>query len=562
METNGTQSPPADQIHDKDVESLPSENSGLDNAAKVEYPPAWRQVIIVAGLLLGIFLAGLDINIIATAIPAITNAFNSLSEAGWYGSAFFLAYAALQSVWGKAYKYFDMKFVFLASMVVFEIGCLIGGIAPNSAALIVGRVIQGAGAAGILLGCYSIANFVSPPDKVPIIIGMVGTIFSVASVIGPLIGGVFTSTPHLTWRWCFYINLPIGGVPIFIIFFFFKTPPQAKIANNEPLKEIALSFDPLGVILFAGALVSYILALTWGGTEMAWNSSTIIGLFIGWILLTIVFVANEFWQGERALVVIRLLKKRDMWVNCLFLFFFYGSYFAVVYNIPTYFQATEGLSPRDSGIRTIPIIGATSVFSFVSSVLIGKYGKYMLFEIVGVVISAVAGGLIYTLDIDTDLGKQIGYQLLLGIGIGWVVQIPPIVAGVVNTNADKAIGLAAVLVVQFYSASLAISASSAITNNLLLQKLPIYAPETSPEQVLAIGPYDLASHFSGDTLLGIKRAYVEGLRGSWALSIALWGVAFLCALLAKWPGQMVPPPEYDVNANGEGEKQAPIMPTH
>lgn len=205
-------------------------------------------------------------------------------------------------------------------MLVFEIGCLIGGVAPSSGALIVGRVIQGGGAAGILSGCYSIANFVSPADKVPLIIGMIGTIFSIASVIGPLLGGLFTSDPHLTWRWCFYINLPIGAVPILIIFFFFKTPPHAKMAKKDPVKEIALSFDPLGVLLFSAALISYLLALTWGGTVKAWNSSTIIGLFIGWVLLSIVFVVNEFWQGERALIVVRLFKKRDMWVNGIVMF--------------------------------------------------------------------------------------------------------------------------------------------------------------------------------------------------------------------------------------------------
>ncbi|KAI1160270.1 putative gliotoxin efflux pump [Nemania serpens] len=551
MKTNATQPIPIDDVRKKTIESSPSENSGVANAPELTYPSSWRQAVIITGLLLGIFLAGLDINIIATAIPAITNSFNSLSESGWYGSAFFLAYAAFQSLWGKAYKYFDMKFVFLAAMIVFEIGCLIGGVAPNSAALIVGRVVQGGGAAGILLGCYSIANFVCPPDKVPIIIGMIGTIFSIASVIGPLIGGVFASDPHLTWRWCFYINLPVGGVPIFIIFFFFKTPPQAKTAEKGPIKELILSFDPLGVALFAGALVSYNLVLTWGGTEKAWNSSTIIGLFVGWILLSIAFVGNEFWQGERALVVVRVLKQRDMWVNAIYLFFFYGSYFAVVYNIPTYFQATAGLSPRDSGIRTIPIIGATSFASFIGSVVIGKYGKYTLFEVLGAAIATIAGGLIYTLDVDTSLGKQIGYQLLLGVGVGWVVQIPPIVAGIVNTNADKAIGLAAILVIQFYSASLAISASSAITNNILLQKVALYAPETTPAEVLSIGPYDLGSHFSGATLLGIKKAYVDGLRGAWALSIALWGVAFFCAFLSKWPGRMVPPQE-DSRLDGEG----------
>ncbi|KAI1306834.1 putative gliotoxin efflux pump [Xylaria venustula] len=540
--------------NEKNLESPQSEESEL---SKLEYPPVWRQAAIVIGLLLGIFLAGLDINIIATAIPAITNDFNSLSESGWYGSAFFLAYAAFQSIWGKAYKYFDMKYVFLSAMVVFEIGCLVGGLSPSSAALIVARVIQGGGAAGILLGCYSIANFVSPPDKVPIIIGMIGTIFSVSSVIGPVIGGVFTSTRHLTWRWCFYINLPIGGVPIAIIFFFFKTPPQAKLAK-DPIREIALSFDPLGVVLFAGGLVSYILAFTWGGTEKAFYSSTIIGLIVAWIILSVLFVINEIWQGERALVVLRLLKKRDMWVNAIYLFFFYGAYFAVVYNIPTYFQAIAGLTPEGSGIRTIPIIGSTSVFSFAGSVAIGKYGKYTLFEVLGAAISAVAGGLIYTFDVDTSLGKQIGYQILLGLGIGWIVQIPPIVAGVVNTNADKATGLAAMLVIQFYSASIAITASSAITNNILVQRVPIYAPGTTAAEVLSIGPYDLESHFSGATLLGIKRAYIDGLRGSWALSIGLWGVAFFCAFLSKWPGQIVPAQE-DPKSNGEREKQNPVV---
>ncbi|KAI1272511.1 putative gliotoxin efflux pump [Xylaria sp. FL0933] len=555
MDTNVmTQSSSTDDVRKNEPDSTLSEPT----ASEVIYPSPRRQVITVAGLLLGIFLAGLDINIIATAIPAITNAFNSLAESGWYGSAFFLAYAAFQSLWGKAYKYFDMKFVFLATMIVFEVGCLIGGVAPNSAALIVGRIVQGAGAAGILLGCYSIANFVCPPDKVSIIIGLLGSVFSVASVIGPLIGGVFTSSPHLTWRWCFYINLPLGGVPIFIIFFFFKTPPRAKVSERPPLKQLILSFDPLGVVLFAGGLVSFILALTWGGTEKAWNSSTIIGLLIGWILLSIVFIGNEFWQGERALVVVRLLKQRDMWANAIYLFFFYGSYFAVVYNIPTYFQATAGLSPRDSGIRTIPIIGATSFASFISSVVVGKYGKYMLFEIVGVAVATVGCGLLYTLDIDTGLGKQIGYQLFLGVGVGWVVQIPPIVAGVVNTNADKAMGLAAILVIQFYSASLAISASAAITNNLLLQKVAQYAPETTPEQVLAVGPYELSAYFSGNTLLGIRKASVDGLRGAWALSIALLGVAFLCAFLAKWPGSLIPPPE-DSAAVTDGRKQPNII---
>ncbi|KAI3321949.1 MFS general substrate transporter [Xylariaceae sp. AK1471] len=562
METTLARSASSDKVRDETPETLPSETPIARPIAttEVEYPSAWRQVVIVIGLLLGIFLS-----IISTAIPAITNEFNSIADAGWYGSAFFLAYAAFQSLWGKAYKYFDMKFVFLASIVVFEVGCLIGGVSPNSAALIVGRVVQGGGAAGILLGCYSIANFVSPPDKVPLIVGVIGSIFSVASVIGPVIGGVFTS--EVTWRWCFYVNLPIGAVPVIFILFFFKTPPQAKISSKTPAMEIAISFDPLGTVLFIGALISYILATTWGGIERPWNSSTVIGLLVGWIVLTALFVVNEFWQGERAIIVARLMKKRDMWVNCVYLFFLYGAYFSVVYNLPTYFQATAGLSPRDSGIRTIPIISATTLCSLAASIAVGKSGKYSIFMAVGAAISAVAGGLIYTLDVDTDLGKQIGYQILLGLGIGLVIQIPPIVAGVVNNNADKAIGLGALIneytlrleVTQFYSAALIIPASSAITNNLLIQKVPVYAPAAALAEVLAVGPYDLEAHFSGDTLQGIRRAYVEGLRGAWAMGIGLWVVAFFSAFLSKWPGNMIAPQE-ESSSEDDGQREKVIIP--
>ncbi|XXH01870.1 hypothetical protein Hte_008232 [Hypoxylon texense] len=532
---------------------------GVDAQERVQiiYPSVLKQSFIVTGLLLGIFLAGLDISIISTAIPAITAEFNSLSQSGWYGSVFFLCYAAFQSVWGKAYKYFDMKYVFLAAIFVFEVGCLIGGVSPNSPALIVGRAIQGGGAAGILLGCYSISNFVAPPDKVPIIVGMIGTVFSIASVIGPLLGGVFTS--GITWRWCFYINLPIGGVPFAFILFFFQTPAHAKVSQKTPPKDILASFDPIGTVAFLASLICYFLALGWGGTEKSWNSSTVIGLLVGWILLTFVFIANEVWQGEKALVVLRLMKNKDIFVGCVYLFFLYGAYFAVVYNIPTYFQATAGLSPRDSGIRTIPIICSTSIVTFVSSVLFGKFGRYSPFLLIGAAISAVAGGLIYTLDVDTGLGKQIGYQILLGTGVGIVVQIPPIIAGAVSSNEDKAIALGAVLVTQFYSAALVIAASSAITNNLLIQSVPKYVPSVSVADVLAVGPYDLEMYFTGDDLRGIRQAYVDGLRGAWALGIALWGISFFTVFLTKWPGRMTPMDEEKDrdtvgNESGDGEK--------
>lgn len=215
-----------------------------------------------------------------------------------------------------------MQLVFLCAVFGFEVGCLVCALSPNSEALIVGRAIQGGGAAGILLGCYTIPNFIVHPSKVPLVVGVIGTVFSVASIIGPLLGGVLTE--NVSWRWCFYINLPIGAIPFFFTLILFKTPEHAKGSYNTPMREVIRNFDLLGLVLYISALVCYLLALSWGGVTFKWSSSKVIGTLIGWVLLTILFIANEIWMGERALFVLRLMKNRDLSINCVYLFLCVG----------------------------------------------------------------------------------------------------------------------------------------------------------------------------------------------------------------------------------------------
>ena len=172
----------------------------MSKSEEGDYPAAFRLAMIIVALALAIFLVAIDMTIVATAIPRITDQFHSLDQVGWYGSAFFLTLASFQSTWGKAYKYFPLKTSFLISILIFEIGSLVCGVAKNSTTLIVGRAIAGAGGAGIASGAYTIIAFSAPPQQRPAFTGILGASYGIASVIGPLLGGVFTD--RLTWRWC------------------------------------------------------------------------------------------------------------------------------------------------------------------------------------------------------------------------------------------------------------------------------------------------------------------------------------------------------------------------
>ena len=233
-----------------------------DQSQHEEYPPAKKAFVIMLATMLASFLVSLDRTIVATAIPVITNHFNSLDDVGWYASAYLLTMSSFQMVMGRVYTFFDIKLVFLSCIGLFELGSIVCGAAQNSTTLIVGRAIAGMGATGLFSGAVTIVVHVLPLAKRPAYMGTFGSIFGIASVAGPLLGGAFTS--NVSWRWCFFINLPIGGLAMIIIFIILKLP-ERKI---EPLswKEKLLRLDPLGNLFFIPSIVCLLLALQWGGT--------------------------------------------------------------------------------------------------------------------------------------------------------------------------------------------------------------------------------------------------------------------------------------------------------
>lgn len=537
---------PPDVEKDKETDTTVKDRSGsldidaangdevtrqLSKIDTADYPSAFPLAMIVVALVLSIFLVALDMTIVATAIPRITDQFHSLDQVGWYGSAFFMTIAAFQSTWGKAYKYFPLKLSFLISIFIFEVGSLICGVANSSTTLIVGRAIAGVGGAGIASGAYTIIAFSAPPQQRPAYTGILGATYSIASVIGPLLGGVFTD--DLTWRWCFYINLPIGGVAAAVIFFFFKTPKAARPQPASP-KEKFLQMDIPGTFIIMAAVICYLLAMQWGGTTKPWSDGSVIGVLVAFALLVIIFIGIEWYSGDRALLQFRLLNDRTVAATCAFVFTVSGAFFILLYYLPIYFQSTRNVSAAKSGIDNLPLVLGAGIFTVVSGILITVTGYYIPIMIFGSVVASVGTGLIYTLTITSGSGKWIGYQALVGIGLGLIFQIPVIVNQSVVKPQDLSTITAMTLFFQTIGGAFFISAGQAGFSNKLLSRLPVVAPGIDPVLVVMTGATELRKVFTAEQLSGILVAYMDGLRVSFAIAIACACLTFVLAFAPRW----------------------------
>ncbi|KAI4937496.1 uncharacterized protein J4E92_002227 [Alternaria infectoria] len=483
-----------------------------------------RFVLVLVGLVLAIFLASLDFTIISTAIPKITDEFKSLQDIGWYGSAFFITTAATTAFWGRLYTFFPLKWTYLISIFFFELGSVICGAAPSSVALIIGRAICGVGAAGLFSGSYTIIAVLVPSADRPKYSGLMGAAYGLASVVGPLIGGAFTS--HVSWRWCFYINLPVGGVScLFILLFFANEPPKTRPDWRGMLRTL----DVPGLILIIGAIVCFILALQWGGISKAWNSGAVIGTLVAFVVLMALFVVDQWWLGENAMVHSLIIQRRTIWVGSMFSFLINSAFLVTFYYLPIYFQSVQGVSAASSGVRTVPFILAVTICVVIVGQIITKTGYAYPWMIGGAAITTIGAGMIYTFDIDSPAKVWIGYQILCGIGIGVSFQVPVMLIQATTKEVDVPLATATLLFIQTLGGAFGVSSAQAAFQNTLLKQLPITAPGLDPQIVLDAGASELKTLIPAQFLEGVLEAYVAGFRECLIVGIAFGGAAFLAA---------------------------------
>ncbi|KOS21138.1 putative HC-toxin efflux carrier [Escovopsis weberi] len=513
----------------ENLRDLDDKEEGQENDTPV-YPEGMKFTLIIVALCFAVFVMALDNSIIATAIPKITDEFHSLNDVGWYGSAYMLTSSALQLLFGKFYTFWSLKWIFLACVVIFEAGSLICGIAPNSITLIIGRAVAGIGSAGIFAGALTILAFSCPLEKRPLYTGVVSGMWGISSVAGPVLGGIFTD--QVSWRWCFYINLPVGAVTLVVIFFCFDEP-QRKI-TPATWRQRFWQMDPLGTVVFMPAVICMLLALHWGGSEYPWDSGRIVALIMLSVFLLIVFLQIQHRMQDDATVPPRIFRKRSVWSSALFEFFVGACFLEAVYFLPMWFQAVKGASAIMSGVMNLPMLLVVVVCSVVSGALVTRWGYYTPFIYACAVLMPIGYGLLSTLAPRSPAVAWIGFQVIAGMGVGLGMQQPLIAVQAVLDLADVPTGTAMIIFFQALGGALFVSAGQTVFTNKLAEGVRRYAPDLDAAFVEATGATNLRHVFSGPQLSNVIRAFNFALSNCFYVAAAAAAASAVGAAVVEW----------------------------
>ncbi|KAJ7084715.1 putative transporter [Mycena epipterygia] len=495
-----------------------------------------KLVIVFSAMLLSSLLFALDQTILSTALPRIASDFNAFSLQGWVADSFILAQTVFILIHGKLLRIFPAKWILLSGILVFEIGSLVCGVAHNVGQIIAGRAVSGAGAAAIFVGMIQVIAQATRPEARPRLFGIFGAVFGLASVIGPLLGGVFTD--KATWRWCFFINLPIGGLSFAVVTFALPAAPPlgADFTKRSPkaLLSQVLHMDLVGATIVSAAVTCIVLALQWGGNTKPWDDAAVIVVSFSISIRTEIHL-NARHVGDNALVPMSLFKSRSVYGAVAFSFLTRFSLLLFSYYIPIFYQAAKHSSAINSGIDLLPFILSVATTSLLCGQLVSLSKYYWPFLAIAPIFLGLGSGLLYSLETNTPEAHIIGFQILAGIGTGFGMQNSLLALQVEFRDTPALVGQATSLgsfaqARPFLGGTLALGVAEPVFASQLSKYLRQYAPD-APLSVVQQSPTSIYSALPADMVPGVVRAYTASLKIVFLIGVP---IAFLALVSAAF----------------------------
>jgi EmrB/QacA subfamily drug resistance transporter len=479
---------------------------------------------VFGALMLGMLLAALDQTIVSTALPTIVGDLGGVNHLSWVVTSYLLASTVSTPLYGKLGDMYGRKALFQFAIVIFLIGSALSGASQSMTELVLFRGLQGLGAGGLMVGAQAIIGDLVPPRDRGRYMGLIGSVFAFASVVGPLLGGFFVDT--LSWRWVFYVNLPLGAFALAV------TASRLKLPSRERSQH---RVDYLGAALLTGGATCLILLTTWGGNQYPWGSSTIIGLGLAGVALLVLFILQER-RAEEPLIPLSLFRSGPFSVVNGVAFLVGLAMFGALTFLPLFLQIVDGATPTGSGLLLLPLMAGLLAASIISGRLITRIGRYKVFPVLGTGVMTAGMYLLSRLDVSTTRVESSLYMLVIGVGIGTVMPVLVLVAQNAAPPRDMGAATSTATFSRSIGGSVGVAVFGAIFSSRLSDELPQLLPQgglRGLDSHSLLGSPGVIKSLPAAVKEPLLHAFANSLHTVFIAGMFLSGLAFLLTLALK-----------------------------